>query len=148
MNGIPSFAWLSSSQSVGTEFPAIAQQRNLCIGEQFDFANQTIAAAKFPGTSRFWAISISPHAKGIRIFQRFNRRVQRIGHVRVHAGESIGIRACAHASGNRFVISKRPASARISATDGEIVHGPGTGGRNAIRYGLGKRAQQNINDPL
>src|SRR4051812_31700477 len=54
----------------------------------------------------------------------------------------------AHSPGNGFVEGEGTAGTRVDTSDGEIVHGAGSRGGNAIGDGLRERAQQHVYDAL
>src|SRR5437868_13015981 len=98
----------------------------------------------FSRSSTVWMQLVHGYTKWIRILKSLGWSVQRIGHMCVHARDSVLCRTRAHAAGNGFVVRKRLACPRMRAgeesTDGEIVHRSGRGGRNQIRHGLRERA--------
>src|ERR1700730_8596209 len=63
-------------------------------------------------------------------------------------GDSVFGRARAHATGNGFVIGKGLARAWIDAADGEVVHGAGGGGRDAVGNRLRQRFQKRVDNAL
>ena len=67
------------------------------------------------------------------VLERFDRRVARVAHVRVHAADAVETRPCAHAAADGFVVGKRPAVARIDAAKRDIVHRALAGSGDAIR---------------
>src|ERR1700675_1488041 len=63
-------------------------------------------------------------------------------------GDSVFGRARAHATGDGFVIAKGLARAWVDAADGEVVHGAGSGGRDAVGNRLRQRLQKNVDNSL
>ncbi len=148
MNSSPRRARFSACQSVGPEFSAIAQQRDLRISQQFNFANQAIPTVKLSLPSRIGSIGIFQNSERVSVFERFHRSIQRVRHVGMHAGKAVGIRSRAHATCNSFVVGKRLVGSRINAADGQIAHRARTSGGNALRYCLCQRPQKNVNNAL
>src|ERR1700751_832848 len=75
------------------------------------------------------------HAKWIGVLERFNGSVERAGHMRMMGAGAGGLRRGAVTSSDGFVVRIRLGKVRtgmrlrtsFDSTDGEIVHGAGTG---------------------
>src|SRR5260370_9479406 len=74
--------------------------------------------------------------------------IQRVGHVSMDPGDSVFGRARAYATGDGFVIGKGLTRAWIDAADGEVVHGAGGGGRDAVGNRLRQRFQKHVDNAL
>ena len=72
-------AWcavFSALQSPGTKISAVGEQGHLRIGEQFDFADEAVAAAKFAFAAGAVAKAVVAHAERIGVLERLNGRVK------------------------------------------------------------------------
>ena len=67
-------------------------------------------AAQLPLATLAFAVPTSPNAKWVRIFERLNRRVQRIRHMCVHAADPVHPWPRAHPARRRLVVRKRVAN--------------------------------------
>src|ERR1019366_10059302 len=82
------------------------------------------------------------------VFEGLGGGVEGVGHVGVDAGDSVFGGARAHATGDGFVIGEGLAGAGIDAADGEVVHGAGGGGGDAVGNRLGQRFQKYVDNSL
>src|SRR6202140_5812033 len=98
--------------------------------------------------STFGAKRILPEANWIGAFESLGGGVEGVGHMGVDAGDSVFSTARAHATGDGFVIGKGLARAWIDAADGEVVHGAGGGGRDAVGNRLRQRFQKHVDNAL
>ena len=83
--------------------------------------------------TRIAFLPIAPQPQRIRKLQRLDRRVQRVRHVRVHAGEPIHPRPRAHAACGRLVIRERLMRPADRYLLGRVAHSPRTRCRHAVR---------------
>src|ERR1019366_3332468 len=82
------------------------------------------------------------------VFEGLGGGVEGVGHVGVDAGDSVFSTARAHATGDGFVIGEGLAGAGIDAADGEVVHGAGSGGGDAVGNCLRQRFQKHVDNSL
>ena len=138
----------STGESVRRDCPPLGEHAHVRIDQAFEFANQSVAAARLPAATRAAPDSILSDSHRIVSLERFDRRVERVGHVSVDAGRTGPILRRARAAGDRFVVGKMAVAKSIEAADREIRHRARTRRRNSIRRGLGERAKQHIDNPL
>ena len=138
----------SSGEPIGGELAPIGEERDLCWSEQLDLANDAISTAKTPGTARVAPDLVTADNERITIFERLDRRVERICHVCMNRGEAISVRASAHSTGDRLIVGKFAPASLIPPTDGQIVHGPLGSGRDPLRKGVSKCEKEQVDDPL
>ena len=82
------------------------------------------------------------------MLERFDRRVQAVGHVVLHGADAVHAGTRPHAAGDGFVIRERPAGRGIDAADGKVVHRAGGGRGDLVRQSLVQRAEQHVGDAL
>ena len=82
------------------------------------------------------------------MLERLDGRVPGVGHVGVDGAGAGAAGGGAHASGDRLVVGERAAAELVPSAQGQVVHGAGTGGGNAVRRGLSQRAEKDVGDAL
>src|SRR5262249_30937460 len=101
----PPFSAITTTvQTIGCDFASICQQRYARGCQDFDFSNHTVPPTIPSNSARPPPDLISAQAQRIGIFESFYRRIERIGHMGMHAGDPVRIRARPHAATNRFII--------------------------------------------
>ena len=80
---------LTAVQAPGSQAPPLGQQRDVALGEEQDLADQSVAAPRRPGASRAVAelVAGDPHRVGV--LEGLHRRVHRVAHVHVDAGDAV-----------------------------------------------------------
>ena len=114
--------------------------------QKFVDSPDALAAAMLACSARSFAQAIFQHAHRQCIFNRLDRRIERIGHVAVPPADAIAQRPAAMPAADGLVVDELPPLQR--AAKGEIVHRPLAGRRDAIRQGLRQCAQHDIGHPL
>src|SRR6202035_4446265 len=122
----------TAGETIRLEFATIAEQRDLGIGEQFDLADDAVAAVVLPCSARAGTVAVGAHTKGVGVLERLDGSVQRVSHMTVDAGDAIETRTCAHAASGGLVIGEGDVGAGIVAADGEVAHGAVAGGGDAL----------------
>jgi hypothetical protein len=67
----------------------------------------------FPAPPEPMRGSVAADAEWVGVFERFDGRVERVGHVGLHAGDAVEAGARAHAAGGGFVVGEGLAGARV-----------------------------------
>src|SRR5258708_39219861 len=111
----------STRKTVGRELPSIAKKGHLCRRQEFDLTHQSIPAPELSASTRTATVSVRPHTEWIGILQRFDRSVQRVGHVAVNAIDAIHVRTRTHTAGSGLVVCERGVRAMVSAAYLQIV---------------------------
>ena len=93
---------------------------------------------RLAGAAGVGAVAVGADAKRVGIFERFDGRVEGVGHVAVDAVDAVdslpvSSGARAHAAGDGFVVGEGRVGARIEAADGQIAHRAVAGGGDAMR---------------
>src|SRR5208282_3483461 len=148
----------SAGQAVGSTGTAVREQGDLGVGQHFNFTHDSVPTCVEARASAVGAKRILPQANWVSVFESLSRSVERIGHVGVDAGDSVLSAASAHATGDSFVISEgllgarvivsRIIVSRIRAADGEVVHGSGGSGGDAVGNRLRQRFQKYVDNSL
>src|SRR6202521_3127506 len=138
----------SPSQAVWSAGTPVGEQRDLGIGQDFDFTDDPVATGMEACASTFGAVGIPPEPNRISVFERLGGGVEGVRHVGVDAGDSVFSRARAHATGDGFVIGEGLARAGIDSADGEVVHGAGGRGRDAVGNRLRQRFQKDVDNSV
>jgi hypothetical protein len=122
-------AWISRpSTAAGTtaggagggERAALGQQRELGRSEEFELADQPVAARVAPAASGTRPHGVAEDPDRQLRFERLDRCVQRVGHVRMHSRSAAMRRAAPGAAGQRLVVGElAPIDA---AAEREVVH--------------------------
>ena len=102
----------------------------------------------FPAPPELRAERVLNHAKRIGVFEGFDGRVEGVGHVGVMAAGAVRLRRGSMTTGDGFVIGVGLAGARIDSTDGQVVHGAGACGGDAIGQSRSERTHERIDDAL
>src|SRR5580658_4721957 len=143
--GVPSArAGLSALRTRWLQFMAICQQR--CLPGAFgklDRADQTVAAAVPARTAGAFRDFVARDAQRKLAFDRFDRRVERIGHMAVDGIDAVGVRTSARAAAVGFVEGPRSSVGPRSAKP-HVAHRAAATGRHA----LGNRACQRLQNDL
>src|SRR4029077_3019522 len=98
--------------------------------------------------STFGAKRTLPEANRVGVFERLGGGVEGVGHVGVDTRDSVFGRTRAHTTGDGLVIGEGLAGAWIDAAEGEVVHGAGGRGWDAVGNRLRQRFQKYVDNSL
>ena len=139
---------MAACETPRLRFAAVGEQGDMCVAEQFDFSHETVASVMETRTAGVTAKGVAHHSEWIGVFERLDGRVERVGHVGMVAACSVSGGRGSEAAGDGFVVGERLILTRIDAADGEVIHGAGACGRDAIRKRLRKGAHEHVDDAL
>ena len=104
----PALAGPAACQPIRGVDAALGEQGYLAVGQNFDLANDAIPASELPVPARPSSDLVPADAERVGIFQRLDRGVQRIRHVRVDGGYAIRIGPRPRPTADGFVIRELP----------------------------------------
>jgi hypothetical protein len=82
-------AAFTTLQAVWRLSTALAKEAQGGWTQEFQLANHSVAAVELSPSACFPPETVSPDADGIGIFERLDRRVERVRHVHVHTGQPV-----------------------------------------------------------
>src|SRR5439155_2637354 len=138
----------AAGKAPGREAAAVGDDAAAYVGQKLELPDDPVAAVEFARAARAATKRVATDAHRIRGLEGLDGRVERVGHVRVDAAQSVRGGPRAHTPGNRLVVSEGFARARIGASETQVVHGAGAGGGNAVRQRSGEGPQQDVHDAL
>src|SRR5437868_12632970 len=141
---LPAGSFASVVESPGASFAPVRKQRHFCIAQNLNLSHYAVPSREFPLSATPWTERILRYPEWIGVLQSLYRRVQRICHMRVHAGNPGLTRSRSHASRNRLVIRERLIGARIDSADRQVIHRPRGCCGNTVWNCLGQCSQQHI----
>src|SRR5205814_9983759 len=106
---------LAAGEAPRLEAAAFGDDAAAYVGQKLDLPDAPVAAAEFARAARAATKRVAPDAHRIRGLEGLDGRVERVGHVRVDAAQSVCGGPRAHAPGNRLVVRERLARAGIGA---------------------------------
>src|SRR5579863_2037695 len=135
-------------ETPGGDDAAIGEQADSGIDQAFEFADETVPAARRATPAGVSANPILSDAQWIVGFERLDRRVECISHMSMQSRSAGSAGGSASAAGDGLVVGELAGAKTIVAADREIRHRARAGGWHAIRRGLRQRAEEHIDDAL
>lgn len=82
-DGLPFCTGVTACKAPRCGVATIGEQGDLCVAEKFDFAGDAVAPAVLPRPARVTTDAVTDHTERVRILERFDWRIEGVGHVRV-----------------------------------------------------------------
>src|SRR4051794_23179035 len=120
----------------------VGQDRSFAVCEHLELADDPLTPAVCAGTARLPGAFEAEYTQRVLHLDRLGGRVERVGHVALHRGRAVAVRAGAAAAADGLVVGP------VGRPQGDTAHRAATGSGDAIRKGFSEGAEDDVDDAL